>query len=58
MFCNAQATHTLFHSFPESRDVLEIEDVCKPCGDNYVRRPTLHAELISHTELELACQPE
>ena len=43
--CRVAATHTLTYSFPESRDVTETGTVCQPCGDGYLRRPTLKASL-------------
>ena len=43
--CRRRATHTLTYSFPESRDVTETDTVCQPCGDGYLRRPTLKASL-------------
>ena len=43
--CRSAATHTLTYSFPESRDVTETDTVCQPCGEGYLRRPTLKASL-------------
>ena len=43
--CRRRATHTLTYSFPEFRDVTETDTVCQPCGDGYLRRPTLKASL-------------
>jgi Subunit ChlI of Mg-chelatase len=43
--CLNEATHTLSYSFPESRDQTETDIVCAECGDGYLRRPILLAEL-------------
>lgn len=43
--CKRDATHNLTYSFPESRDQVERDSVCEPCGAGYVRRPTLRASL-------------
>jgi DNA-directed RNA polymerase subunit RPC12/RpoP len=43
--CNRTATHTLAYSFPESRETTETDLVCQPCGEGYLRRPTLKASL-------------
>ncbi len=41
--CKSAATHTLTYSFPGERDNPVTDLVCRPCGEGYVRRPTLHA---------------
>jgi hypothetical protein len=43
--CRNDATHTLTYSFPESRDVIETDEVCAQCGEDYLRRPALKASL-------------
>ena len=43
--CRRHATHVLTYSFQGSRDVTEQERVCEPCGEGYVRRPSLKAML-------------
>lgn len=43
--CKAEATHVLRYTFPESRSEQETDQVCKPCGDAYVRRPVFRATL-------------
>ncbi len=43
--CKREATHVLTYSFQESRDDTERDLVCEPCGEGYVRRPSLKAML-------------
>jgi hypothetical protein len=49
--CKNTATHTLTYSFPESRDEIEHDDVCRSCGYGYTRRPTLKATLLMKQEI-------
>lgn len=48
--CTSEATRLLTYSFPESRGLIEMEEVCEACGDMYVRRPTLKAEITTQAE--------
>jgi len=43
--CVRDATHKLVYTFPESRDIKEIDLVCESCGAGYIRRPSLRASL-------------
>lgn len=52
--CKNDVTHRLTYSFPESRDKNETDNVCAPCGQSYVRRPSLHATLVKLTETDSA----
>lgn len=44
--CNADATHTLAFTFQGSRDRVETDLVCKPCGEAFTRRPSLSAVIV------------
>jgi predicted ATPase with chaperone activity len=46
--CRRRATHTPHLQLPRIRDVTETDLVCQPCGDGYLRRPTLKASLDLH----------
>ena len=48
--CTSEATRLLTYSFPESRGLIEMEEVCEACGDMYVRRPTLKVVLLPLAE--------
>jgi hypothetical protein len=48
--CTFNATHVLFYSYPDARDTLYTDDVCEPCGDSYMSRPVLKAEIATQAE--------